>query len=83
VLVSKRAARADFYAISIVPEAGHTRVRRLSEAIDRVQQLAAQLGVDGWFTCDHTHFARVATHCTERTTNQMIPTLTDTVQLKI
>jgi hypothetical protein len=60
VLASKRTARADSYTISIVPEAGHTRAQRHSEAIDKVRQLAAQLGVDGWFTCDHTHFARVA-----------------------
>jgi hypothetical protein len=65
VLAAKRTARADVYTISIVPEAGDTRARRHSEAIDKVQQLAEQLGVDGWFTCNHTHFARVATHRTE------------------
>jgi hypothetical protein len=66
VLVSKRTARADLYTISIVPGAGNTRVRRHAEAIAKVQQLSAQLGVDGWFTCNHTHFACVAMHRTER-----------------
>ena len=66
VLVSKRTARADLYTISIVPGAGNTRVRHHSEAIEKVQELSAQLGVDGWFTCNHTHFACVAMHRTER-----------------
>jgi hypothetical protein len=66
VLVSKRTARADLYTISIVPGVGNTRARHHSEAIERVQELSAQLGVDGWFTCNHTHFARVAMHRAER-----------------
>jgi hypothetical protein len=66
VLASKRTARADVYTISVVPGAGHTSVRRYSEAIDTVQELAQRLGVDGWFTCNHTHYARVAMHRTER-----------------
>lgn len=70
VLASKRTARADFYTISIVPEAEHIRAGRHSEAMDKVQELAEQLGVDGWFTCDHTHFVSVATHRTGRPTSQ-------------
>ena len=66
MLASKRTARADVYTISIVPGAGHTHARRYSEAIDKIQEMAEQLGVDGWFTCNHTHFARVAIHRTER-----------------
>jgi hypothetical protein len=66
VVASKRTARADVYTISIVPDIGDTVVRRHSEAIDQVRKLAEQLGVDGWFTCNHTHFARVATHRSER-----------------
>jgi hypothetical protein len=62
VVASKRTTRADVYTISVVPGAGHTRVQRHSEAIEKVQELADQLGVDGWFTCNHTHFARVAMH---------------------
>ena len=62
VIASKRTARPDFYTIGIVPDTGQTVARRYLEAIDRVQQLAEQLGVDGWFTCDHTHSARVARH---------------------
>jgi hypothetical protein len=64
VLASRRTARADFYTISIVPDTGHIRAGRYSEAIRKVQELAGRLGVDGWFTCDHTHFARVAMHRT-------------------
>jgi hypothetical protein len=64
VLASRRTARADFYTISIVPDKGHVRVGRYSEAIGKVRELAERLGVDGWFTCDHTHFARVAMHRT-------------------
>lgn len=68
VLASKRTARADLYTISIVPDIGHIHARRHAEAIDKVRQFAQQLRVDGWFTYDHTHFARVAMHRTERPT---------------
>jgi hypothetical protein len=33
---------------------------RYAEAIDAVRKLAAQRRVDGWFTCNHTHYARIA-----------------------
>ena len=62
VLASGRTARADIHAISIVPAEARTIVARYSEAIKRVQELARGLGVDGWYTSDHTHYARVATY---------------------
>lgn len=61
VLAAKRSARADVYTISIVSGADDGRVSRYPEAIDRVSELARELLVDGWFTCNHTHYARVAT----------------------
>jgi hypothetical protein len=76
VLASRRTARADFYTISIVPGTGHIHAGRYSEAIDKVQELAERLGVDGWFTCDHTHFARVAMHRTSASRTTILPTLT-------
>jgi hypothetical protein len=74
VLASRRTARADFYTISIVPDPGHIRAGRYSEAIGKVQELAERLGVDGWFTCDHTHFARVAMHRTSVSPTTILPT---------
>jgi hypothetical protein len=73
VLASKRTARSDVYTISIVPGAGHIRARRHSEAIDKVRALSKQLGVNGWVTFDHTHFACVATHRAERTSDVDCP----------
>lgn len=60
VLASARTARADVYTISIVPAPAHLRERRHSAAIEKVRGLACRLKADGWFTCDHTHYARVA-----------------------
>jgi type II secretory pathway component GspD/PulD (secretin) len=60
VLASERTARADVYQISVVPAAAHMVVRRYPEAIENVRELARQLGVDGWYTGDQTHYAQVA-----------------------
>ena len=60
VLVSRRTARADAYAISVIPAQGRIVAMRYPEAIDRVRELALRLRVDGWYTCDHTHFACIA-----------------------
>ena len=60
VLVSERSARADVFAISIIPTDGDVIETRYSAAIARVQELARRRRVDGWYTCDHTHYARVA-----------------------
>jgi len=62
VLASRPTARADMYDISIVPAAAHVTARRYPEAMEKVRELARASGVDGWFTSDHTHYARVATH---------------------
>jgi hypothetical protein len=61
VLASRATARADLYAISIVPAAAHVTAARYSEAIEKVRELARGLRVDGWFTCNHTNYVRVAT----------------------
>ena len=60
VLASARSARADVYTISIVPAAAHLSATRHGEALEKVRELAHGLDVDGWFTCNHTHYARVA-----------------------
>lgn len=62
VLTSERSARADVYEISIVPADSRAVVSRYSEAIETVRALAQELRVDGWFTSDQTHYARVASH---------------------
>jgi hypothetical protein len=60
VLASRPTARADVYTISILPGVSHLTATRHSEALDKVRVLARELNVDGWFTCNHTHYARVA-----------------------
>ena len=60
VLASARTARADVYTICIVPAAAHLSVTRHGEALEKVRELARGLDVDGWFTCNHTHYARLA-----------------------
>ena len=60
VLVSERSARADVFTIRVVPSGAEMVVRRYTEAIAKVRELARGLGVDGWFTTDHTHYWRVA-----------------------
>jgi hypothetical protein len=60
VLASRRSARADIYEISVVPAEAHTIVGRYPEAVARVRELARQLRADGWYTTDHTHYARIA-----------------------
>jgi hypothetical protein len=60
VLASRRTARADVYTISILPAASCLTATRHSEAVEKVRVLARELQVDGWFTCNHTHYARVA-----------------------
>ncbi len=58
VLASARTARADVYTISIVPAAAHLTATRHAAALEKVRDLARRLAVDGWFTCNHTHYAR-------------------------
>ena len=60
VLASARSARAYLLMISIVPADAHLRATRHGEALEKVRELARALHVDGWFTCNHTHYALVA-----------------------
>lgn len=62
VLVARRSARADIYTISVVPVGAHTIVARYREAIEKARELARGLSVDGWYTSDQTHYARVASY---------------------
>jgi hypothetical protein len=62
ILVSERSARADVFAISIIPSDSDVTLTRYSAAIERVQELARARQVDGWYTSDHTHYARVASY---------------------
>lgn len=61
VLASEPTARADVYAISLFPSSAVVVVMtRYADAIEKVREMARDLGVDGWYTCDHTHYAQVA-----------------------
>jgi hypothetical protein len=62
VLASRRTARADAIAIGLISAASLITVRRYADAIETVQELARRLEVDGWYTADHTRYARVASH---------------------
>ena len=62
VLVSRPTARADVYAISVIPSKARIVAARYQDAMEQVDELARRLAVDGWYTCDHTHFARIARH---------------------
>ena len=64
VLVSRSTARADVYDISVAPAAAHMGKTRYQDAIDAGRLLARGLAVDGWFSCDHTHYVRIATYRT-------------------
>jgi PAS domain S-box-containing protein len=50
------------YAISVVPTQAKIVARRYDDAMKKVRELAQARAVDGWYTCDHTHFLRVASH---------------------
>ena len=62
VLASRPTARADRFAISVVPAPTHTVAKRYDEAIEFVREFAQQHAVDAWYTCNHIHFLRVAHH---------------------
>ena len=62
VLVSRPTARADIYEISVVPTKADLVATRYDDAMERVRELARVRAVDGWYTCDHTHYARIARH---------------------
>ena len=62
VLASRPTARADSFEISVVPAPTHAVATRYDEAITSIRDFARQHGVDAWYTCNHTHFLRVAHH---------------------
>jgi hypothetical protein len=62
VLVSKPTARADLYETSVIPAAAHITNVSYEDGENSGRQLARELAVDAWFTCDHTHVVRVAHH---------------------
>jgi hypothetical protein len=48
------------YVTSVVPLAARITSTSYEDGINSGRELARQLAVDAWFTCDHTHFGRVA-----------------------
>ena len=62
VLVSEPTARADVYVISVVPAQMVLVMPRYAEAIAKVREMARERAVDGWYTCDQTHYAQIARH---------------------
>jgi hypothetical protein len=62
VLASRPTARADVYAISVIPSKAYIVAARYQDAMEKVDELARGLAVDGWYTCDHIHFAQIAKH---------------------
>ena len=62
VLVSRPTARADLYETSCVPAAPHITDDSYEDGQNRGRQLARELAVDAWFTCDHIHAVRLAHH---------------------
>jgi hypothetical protein len=77
VLVSRPTARADVYKTSVVPAAAHITDNSYESAKNSGGQLARELAVDAWFTCDHTHAVRFAHHRIEGMTGFQLlsPTL--------
>ena len=64
VLVSRPTARSDIYDISVVPSVVRVTTVCYEDGMEMGRQLARELAVDGWFTCDHTHVVRIAEHRT-------------------
>jgi hypothetical protein len=62
ILAAERRARADVYTVSIVAADSTVTLRRYSAVIELVKTLARARRVNGWFTSDQTHYARVASH---------------------
>jgi hypothetical protein len=67
VLVSRPTARADVYDITVVPGLGRVSKVCYEDGMETARQLARELAVDGWFTCDHTYVVPIAN--TERRTS--------------
>ena len=66
VLASRPTARADRFAISVIPAPTHAVAARYDEAIASIREFARQHAVDAWYTSNHIHFLRVAHHRVDR-----------------
>jgi hypothetical protein len=66
VLVSRCSARSDVYAISVMPGPTQVIAGVHDQALETVRRFAQLHAVDGWYTCDHTHFVCVARHRSPR-----------------
>ena len=62
ILASRRTARDDSFAISVIPAGTHAGAGGYDEAIASIREFARQHEVDAWYTCDHIHFLRIAQH---------------------
>ena len=67
VLASRRTARADSFAISVIPAPTHAVAGRYDDAIASIREVARERAVDAWYTCNHTDFLRVAHHRSQET----------------
>ena len=67
VLASRPTARADRFAISVIPAPTHAVATRYDEAMASIREFARQHAVDAWYTCNHTHFLCVAHHRLQET----------------
>jgi hypothetical protein len=65
VLASRPTARADTFAISVIPAGTHAVAGCYDKAIASIREFARQHAVDAWYTCNHIHFLRVAHHRSE------------------
>jgi hypothetical protein len=65
VLCSRPVARADIHAIRVLPADARIIAIRDEDAMKRAGDLARELAADGWYTCDHTHFVRIASYRTQ------------------
>jgi hypothetical protein len=47
------------YDIGVVPATGDRLTLNYAQAIEMAVETARRLGVEAWYTCDHTHFTRI------------------------
>ena len=62
VLASRCSARSDVYTIRVIPGPTQVAAGVYDQAVESVRRFAQLHAVDGWYTCDHTHFVCVARH---------------------
>ena len=62
VLASRCSARSDVYTIGVIPGPTQVVAGVYDQALEGVRRFAQLHAVDGWYTCDHTHFVCVARH---------------------